>query len=241
MELAVGWFVASCLSHPPINQPYWSFALCLAQTNRKSSDVVLKLLSCQKRPPLLIYSCFIKKLRKIIPNPWNQAFPKSCPLSMFKCEKICLCLGLKKMVWFIHVLAWFWRGAHIRWKPYILVGSSGHRRVSAGASAQAPRSQNWSWWRGQGAAPTYFASYFPAGLPPPLILEPASGEWLTGRWVGRTSMCNCDQGCDCACDSLCLTHVVVVARVTVLWGSSTIKVDFKRWLPTIKHNHQTLL
>ena len=69
------------------------------------------------------------------------------------------------------------------------------------------------WW---GAAPTYFASYFPAGLPPPLILEPASGEWLTGRWVGRTSMGNCDIGCDGACDSLCLTHVVVVARVTVL-------------------------
>ena len=109
----------------------------------------------------------------------------------------------------------FWRGAHIRWKPYILVGSSGHRRVSAGASAP-PRSQNWSWWRGQGAAPTYFASYFPAGLPPPLILEPASGEWLTGRWVGRTSMGKCDSGCDGACDSLCLTHVVVVARVTVL-------------------------
>ena len=184
---------------------------------------------------------FIQKLRKIIPNLWNQAFPKSWyPLSMFKCEKIFLRLGWK-LFWFIHVLAWFWQGAHIRWKPYILVGSSGHRRVSAGASAQAPRSQNWSWWRGQGAAPTYFASYFPAGLPPPLILEPASGEWLTGRWVGRTSMCNCDQGCDCACDSLCLTHVVVVARVTVLWGSSTIKVDFKRWLPTIKHNHQTLL
>ena len=85
-----------------------------------------------------------------------------------------------------------------------------------GGSVRVPAHQNWSWWRGQGAAPTYFASYFPAGLPPPVILEPASGEWLTGRWVGRTSMCNCDQGCDCACDSLCLTHVVVVARVTVL-------------------------
>ena len=164
----------------------------------------------------------------MIPNPRNQAFPKSWyPLSMLRLWWI--------LFWFIHVLAWFWRGAHIRWKPYILVGSSGHRRVSTGAH------QNWSWWRGQGAAPTYFASYFPAGLPPPVILEPASGEWLTGRWVGRTSMCNCDIGCDGACESLCLTHVVVVARVTVLWGSSTIKVDFKRWLPTIKHNHQTLL
>ena len=78
---------------------------------------------------------FIQKLRKIIPNPWNQAFPKSWyPLSMFKCEKIFLRLGWT-LFWFIHVLAWFWQGAHIRWKPYILVGSSGHRRVSAGASA----------------------------------------------------------------------------------------------------------
>ena len=51
-----------------------------------------------------------------------------------------------------------------------------------GGSVRVPAHQNWSWWRGQGAAPTYFASYFPAGLPPPLILEPASGEWLTGRW-----------------------------------------------------------
>ena len=107
MELAVGWFVASCLSHPPINQTHWSFALCLAQTNWKSSDFVLRLLSCQKRPPMLIYSCFIQKLRKIIPNPWNQAFPKSCyPLSVFKCEKVCLCQGIKKMVFTSFMRGW---------------------------------------------------------------------------------------------------------------------------------------
>ena len=79
-----------------------------------------------------------------------------------------------------------------------------------------PRSQNWSCGAVVGSGSNVFRQLFSSRAPTPTYLEPASGEWLTGRLVGRTSMCNCDIGCDGACDSLFLTHVVVVARVTVL-------------------------